>query len=260
MRLPKLANWLSEGDLEKYKQEAQQASAAQAKLQKLESELERCQKNLQQAEKELQQTKAQLQINQGFQIELGETQLKLRQLDEEAQSYKKELFDKQKQLSLTKSQLERAKKSLIISQDWLQYIKSPIVVKEINKTLPKEEFDTLWGFGIISPNADVELLTGALTVKGWVLGKRSKIDVLKVVCQSVKILETSTSIRRPKIAEQYPDIPAANQCGFEFSLSVAGIAKTVELNLEVVLEDSGVIPLCAIVVEPKPIESKGTQN
>ncbi len=260
MRLPKLANWLTEGDLEKYKQEAQQASMAQAKLQKLESELNRYQSNLQQAEKELQQVKAQLQINQGFQIELGETQLKLRKISDEAQSHKKELFEKQKQLSLTKSQLERAKKSLTRSQDWLQYIKSPFVVKEINKTLPKEEFDTLWGFGIISPKIDAEILAGALTVKGWVLGKRSKIDVLKVVCQSEQILETSTSIRRPKIAEQYPDIPAANQCGFEFSLSVAGITTTTELNLEALLEDSAVVPLCAIVVEPKSIESKGTQN
>ena len=41
LRLPKLANWLSEGDLEKYQAEAQQVVAAQAKMQKMESELEK---------------------------------------------------------------------------------------------------------------------------------------------------------------------------------------------------------------------------
>ncbi len=258
MRLPKLANWLSEGDLEKYQQKAQQASAAQAKLQKLESEQEKCQDNLKQTKKELEQTKAQLQINQGFQIELGETQLKLRKINDEAQSYKKQLFEQQKQLNLIQSQLSQAKQSITRSQNWTQYIQTPVRVVEIRKTLPKEQFDILWGFGIISPNVDFTIPTGALVVKGWVLGKKSQVEALQVIHQKEQILSTSVTVRRPKVAEQYPDIPNANQCGFEFSLSVAGIPAAVELNLEAVLSDSSVVPLCAIVVQSQPIESKDT--
>ena len=258
MRLPKLANWLSEGDLEKYRQKAQQASEAIAQLQKMESELTKCQNALKQAEKELAQAKAQLQINQGFQIELGETQLKLRKSSNEAQSFKKELFERQKQLNVLQSQLNQAKQSLSRSQNWTQYIKTPVKIVEIKKILPKENFDTLWGFGIISPKVNFVTNTGAILVKGWVLGKKSQVETLKVVYQAEQILETSVNLRRSGIAEQYPDIPTANQCGFEFCLSVVGIAEIAELKLEAVLQDLSVVPLCAIVLQPEAIESKDT--
>ena len=258
MRLPKLANWLSDGDLEKYQQQAEQASVDQSKLEKMESEVEKYQNSLQQTEKELEQVKAQLQINQGFQVELGETQLKLRVVNEEAQGYKKELFEQQKQLSVLQSQLNQAKQSLSLSQDWVKHIQTPIKIIDIKKTLPKEDFDSLWGFGIISPNVNFAIATGALVVKGWVLGKKSKVEQLNVVHQTQQILSTAVRIRRPQIAEQYPDIPTANKCGFEFSLSVAGIPGLVEVNLEAVLEDSSIVPLCAIILQPDLIESKDT--
>ena len=258
MRLPKLANWLSKGDLEKYQQEAQQASVAIAKLQKMESELTKSQNNLEQAKKELAQAKAQLQINQGFQIELGETQLKLRKSNNEAQGFKKELFERQKQLDVLKFQLSQAKQSLSRSQNWIQYIKTPVKIVEIKKTLPKENFDTLWGFGIISPKVNFITNTGAIAVKGWVLGKKSQVETLRVVCQKKQILETSVDLRRSGIAEQYPDIPTANKCGFEFCLSVAGISEKAKLELEAVLQDFSVVPLCAIILQPEAIESKDT--
>jgi hypothetical protein len=258
VRLPKLANWLSEGDLEKYQQKAQQASAAQAKLQKIESEQEELQKNFQQTKKELQQAKALLQINQGFQIELGETQLKLQKTEAQAQSYKKELFEQQKQFNLLQSELTKAKESLTRSQNWTQHIQTPIRVVDIKKTLPKQDFDTLWGFGIITPDPGLISTTGALIVKGWVLGKKSQVEVLRVISQTELILETPVKIRRPKIVEQYPDISTANKCGFEFSLSLAGIPETAELNLEAILQDQSVVPLCIIIVQPQLIESKDT--
>ena len=258
MRIPKLANWLSEGDLEKYQQKVQEASAAQAKLQKIEFELKDIKGNWQQTQKELEQAKAQLQINQGFQIELGETQLKLQKTDAEAQNYKKELFEQQKKLNLIQSQLAQAKQSLTRSQNWAQQIKTPVKVTEIRKTLPKQDFDTLWGFGIMTPNLEFVTTSGALVVKGWVLGKKAEVESLKVASQTDQILETPVKIRRPKIVEQYPDIPTANKCGFEFSLSVARIPTTVELNLEAVLTDKSIVPLCIIVIQSQPIESKST--
>ena len=258
MRLPKLANWLSEGDLEKYRQKAQQASATIAQMQKMESELTKCQNALKQAEKELAQAKAQLQINQGFQIELGETQLKLRKSNNEAQGFKKELFERQKQFNVLQSQLSQAKQLLSRSQDWKQYLKTPIKIKKIEKILPKENFDTLWGFGIISPKVDFVTNTGAIVVKGWVLGKKSQVKALKVVHQAEQILETSVTLRRPTIAEQYPDISTANKCGFEFCLSVVGISEATELKLNAVLQDLSIVPLCAIILQPEAFESQDT--
>lgn len=258
MRLIKLANWLSEGDLEKYQQQAQLASTAQAKLKKTESELNNLKSDLQQVQKELAQSNAQLQINQGFQQELGETQLRLQKTDIEIQRYKKQLFEQTKQLNSLQLQLKQAKQTVAKSQNWTEQIAAPIQVKEINKTLPKQDFDTLWGFGIATPQVGSQTIAGAAIVKGWVIGKKAKAISLQVTHQGETILESSINLRRTKIAEQYPDISSAGNSGFEFPLAVTGISTAVEFNLNAVLEDKTIVPLCAIIFEPLPIESKDT--
>ena len=258
MRLTKLANWLSEGDLARYQQQAQLASTVQAQLKKKESELNDLKRDFQEVQKELARSQAQLQINQGFQQELGETQLKLGQCDREAQRYKKELFEQTKSLNLLQTQLTQAQKTVARSQNWVEQIVTSIQVLDIKKTLPKSDFDTLWGFGIISPNIKSTSIAGAIFVQGWAIGKQAKAVTIRVIYDTEKILEVPIKLRRPQIAEQYPDIPSANKSGFEFPLSVAGISDVAEFNLEAVLEDRTVVPLCAITVQPSPTESKDT--
>lgn len=258
MRLLKLANWLSEGDLDKYKQKAQQAQQAQSKLDKIESELEQLRNDFQESQKELAQTKAQLQINQGFQLELGETQLKLQKTNAEIQHYKKELFEQQKQFNLTQSQFKQTQQALVRSQNWIEQIQTPIQIIDIKKTLPKQDFDTLWGFGIINPKVESMATAGSIMVKGWVLGKKSPAETLRVICQTENLLETPVKYSRPIVMQQYPDIPTANKSGFEFSIAVAGISTVTKLNLEAILEDQSIVPLCDIVLQPRIIESDET--
>ena len=258
MRLTKLANWLSEGDLARYQQQAQLASTVKAQLKKKESELNDLKQDFQEVQKELARSQAQLQINQGFQQELGETQLKLGKCDREVQRYKKELFEQTKRLNSLQTQLAQAQKTVARSQNWVEQIVTEIQVLNIKKTLPKSDFDTLWGFGITAPKIESTSIAGAIVVKGWAIGKQAQAVAISVTYENAKILEVPIELRRPKIAEQYPDIPSANQSGFEFPLSVAGISGAAEFNLEAVLEDKNVVPLCAIVFQPLPIESKGT--
>lgn len=258
MRLLKLANWLSEGDLDKYKQQAQQAQQNQAQFANLESELEKLKNAYQATQKELAQAKAQLQINQGFQIELGETQLRLKKIETEATGYKRELFEQTKELNLTRSQLQQAQQSLARLQNWTQQVKTPIQIKDISKTLPKQSFDTLWGFGIITPKVGSTTIGGAILVKGWVLGKKAQAQILRVISQTELLLETSVKDPRPMVMEQYPDIPTAKNSGFEFSLAVAGILSETQLNLEVVLADQTVLPLCVFTLTPQPMETNQT--
>ena len=255
MRLLKLANWLSEGDLDKYKKKAEQAQQAEAKLQTAKSELENLRNDLEKSQKETAQAKALLQINQGFQLELGETQLKLQKTDAEANRYKKTLFEQQKQLNLLQSQFKQAQQALARSQNWIQQTKTPIKIVDIQKTLPKHNFDTLWGFGIITPKVESMATAGSIMVKGWVLGKQSPAKILRVIYQTENLLETPVKYPRPIVVQQYPDIPKANKSGFEFSVAVAGLSSA-ELNLEAVLEDQSVVPLCAIVLESQPPQSE----
>ncbi len=261
MRLPKLANWFSDGDLEKYQQQAQQAQQVQAELQKAKSKLDKLELDFQKSAKELAQTKAQLQINQGFQIELGETQLKLQQAEAQIQRYKQELFEQQKQFSEKQSQFQQTQQALdqlAQSQDWLHQIKTPIQIIDIKKTLPKQEFETLWGFGIITPTVESTITTGAILVKGWVLGKKAPAKTVRVLYQTESLLETPVKLRRPAVIQQYPDIPLANQSGFEFSLAVAGISNEAELCLEAMLTDGSIVPLCNFVLKYQVIESNDT--
>lgn len=258
MRLTKLANWLSDGDLEKYQQQAQQT---QSQLQKAKSKLERLDRDLQQAQKELAQTQAQLQINQGFQIELGETQIKLRKVEAQIQSYKHKLFEQQKDFNQTQSQLQQTRQALIRltqAQDWLSQLKIPVKLVDIKKTLPKRDFEVLWGFGIITPKIKSEITTGAILVKGWVLGKKAQAQTLRVLSQNETVLETPVELRRPIVIQQYPDIPTASKSGFEFSLAVTGINQEKVLSLQALLEDRTIVPLCDFVLRPQTIESKNT--
>ena len=255
MRLLKLANWLSEGDLDKYKQKAQQVQQAKAQLKKTESELENLSNEFAQSQRDLAQTKALLQINQGFQLELGETQLKLQQSTADVQRFKKELFEQQKAFNLLQSQFKQAQQALARSQNWLQQIKTPIKVVDIQRNLPKNNFDTLWGFGILTPKVESMAIAGSIMVKGWVLGKQSPAKTLRVTYQSENLLEVPVKLRRPVVIQRYPDIPSANQSGFEFSLAVAGLS-TAEFNLEAVLSDQTVVPLCTIILKSEPWESE----
>lgn len=258
MRLQKLANWLSGGDLEQYKKQVEQAQKEQANRQKMKSEVEQIKSQLQQKDKELVQTQAQLQINQGFQIELGETQLMLQKADAERQKYKKDVFEQQKQLNLANSQLQQAQHSLAKSQDWLQSLEVAVQIANIQKTLPKQDFETLWGFGIISPEVNTSTECGVLLVKGWVLGKQAKAKMLKVSNQNNILLKTIVDKSRPKIMQRYPDISTAVNCGFEFALSISSITKTTKLSLEAVLEDETLVPLCEITLDPEQSELKST--
>lgn len=258
MKLLKLANWLSNGDLERYKQQAQQAQQEQSKLQQMESELTSLNAKLQETQKQLGQTQAQLQINQGFQIELGETQLRLQKVDGEAKLYKKALFEQQKQFNLTQSQLKHTQQALARSQNWLELLKTPIQIVDIQKTLPKQNFDTLWGFGIITPQPQSMSVAGAILVKGWVLGKKSTAKALRVIYQTDILLETPVKHSRPAVMQRYPDIPTANSSGFEFSISVAGIPESAKFKLEALLEDETIVPLCDFLLKSAQIELNDT--
>lgn len=252
MRLTKLANWLSQGDLEKYKDLSQQAQQASAKLTKMELELEKLRNAQQQSQKELAQAKAQLQINQGFQIELGETQLQLKKVETEAARYKKELFELKKEFNLNQSQLNQLHKT-IENQSWIQQLKTAIKVTDISKTLAKQNFALLWGFGINTPEVGLMITTGAILVKGWVLSKKAQAQTIRVLYEEEILLETSVKHPRPFVIQQYPDIPTAKNSGFEFTMAIALLTTITKLSLEVVLSDETIVPLCTITLEPQTI-------
>ncbi|MEL6494399.1 MAG: hypothetical protein AAFQ41_04650 [Cyanobacteria bacterium J06623_7] len=254
MKLKKLGNWFSDEEPEKNEPKDQPASPTNEALAKQQLKIDKLQENLQSTQKELAQAEAQLQIYQGFQIELGETQLRLQQNQVELQRYKKELFERQKQFSQLEGEHKSAQQTLAkISEgkDWLKQLGLPVRVVDIQKKIPKGDFETLWGFGIVTPKVDTMSAHGAILVRGWVLGKKSESQTVRVLYQGKILLDTEVNCRRLGVAQRYPDITAAANSGFEFSLAVAGIPAETELCLEAVLKDNTVIPLCNLLLTPE---------
>jgi hypothetical protein len=261
LKLSKLTNWFSDEDSEKNKLQEPAPQQADAKWEKMESTIEKLKQDLQVSQKKIAQAQAQLQIYQGFQIELGETQVKLQLAEAQLQRYKQELFAQQKQLSSLQVDYQSSQQTLAHmaeQKNWPTQLKTPIQVVDIQKTLPKQDFETLWGFGILSPTVDTILTTGAIFVRGWVLGKKSQSQSLRVLYQEKVLLETPVNLRRPAIAQQYPDISSAVQSGFEFPLGVMGITATTTINIEASLDDNTTVSLCNIVLKPQAIESNDT--
>lgn len=238
----KLSNWLSGGILDRYQR---QTELAKTKLQQTESELANLRIQLKQSQVELEQALAQLQINQGFQIELGETQIQLQQTKTQLQQCQAQLQQQQKQLQQSQTQLQQTKTKLVNSQDWLQQLQNPIQIVDV-KRLPPEDFDALWGFGIGSPTPNSQTIAGSTILKGWVLGKKSLATKVRIAYRGQTLTETPVEQPRPTITQYYPDIPAAANSGFETPFAVTAMGSEAELELQAVLEDGSIIPICVI--------------
>ena len=242
----KLSNWLSKGALYRYQR---QAELAKATLKENESTIENLNAQLKQDRIEIEQLNAQLQISQGFQVELGETQLKLRTAIAESEDCRQKLPAAEKESAQLKSQLQQAQQELSKSQNWLEQLKNPIRIVDIQKRLPKEDFESLWGFGVNRPDVNTITVAGAVNIQGWALGRKSPVTHIRISYQKQTIIETPANLSRPEITNRYPEIPKADKSGFEVAISVVGIPSEAELELQAILQDETVLPICAIFLE-----------
>lgn len=244
--LSKISNLLSGGALEKYRQ---QAELAKAQLKKNESELDELRTKTQRLQTEHDRLQAQVQIGQGFQAELGQTQLKLQKKQEELIHCQKQFFAVKSQLQKLETELATVKDKLVGHQDWLEQLQAKVEVVAIEKRLPKTEFDTLWGFGIATPKAQTVVVGGSLLIKGWVLGKRAKVNTVAIIYEGNTLFTIEVDQPRPPIAQQYPDIPKARDSGFETSLSIVAMPSEATLELKAMLEDDTSVAICAILLK-----------
>lgn len=241
----KLSDWLSSGALSRYQQ---QAELAKAKLKQQELTLEKLNAEIKQGRVDVEQLEAQLQISKGFQNELGETQLKLREAIAASENCRKELPATQQQLVVLQNKLQQVQQNLSKSQNWLEQLNNRIKVVDMQKRLPKQEFDSLWGFGVNSPEVNEITVAGSVMIKGWALGRKSPITHIRISCQQETIVETPVNLSRPEVTNKYPEIPKANKSGFEVAISLVGMPPEAELELNAILKDETVLPICAILL------------
>lgn len=235
----KLANWLSGGLLSKYQKESE---SSKSKLLQEQINVDNLKKQLQYTQKEAEQAKAQLLIAKGFQQELGEAQLKVRQL-----SYR--LFQYQEHFKQLKQKEQEPSSAIQVSStDWYQQLQQTVEVVEI-KRLPPQDFDSLWGFSIASPQAEVKIEGGSTILQGWVLGKKALATAIRINYQGETLVETPVNLPSPHVTQYYPDITAAGNCGFETSLSVVGMPESAKLEIQAVLENEDTVNLSTITLK-----------
>ena len=242
----KLSNWLSNGALLRNQK---QAELAKAKLKQQELTIENLNAQVKQGRIEVEQLVAQLQISQGFQVELGETQLRLREAIAASENCRKQLPIVQKQVAQLKNRLQQSQKNLSKSQNWLEQLNNKIKVVDIQKRLPKDKFDCLWGFGVNSPEVGAISIAGSVLIKGWALGRKSPVTHIRIDYQQKTIVETLVNLSRPQVTNRYPEIPKANKSGFEAAISVVTMPAEVELELKAVFQDKTILPICAILLK-----------
>ena len=236
----KLADFISGGLV---RQLQRKAESSKAKLEKIQIDIENLKKQLLYSKRENDQIKAQLLMAKGFHAELGETQLKLKETSEE-------LLKCQQQLKQKQAKIETSTTQDLRDEGWYQQLQRTVEVIEV-KRLPPGDFESLWGFGIASPQAETTIAGGSIIFQGWVLGKKALATNIRISYKDQVLLETPINLPSPGITQYYPDIASAGNSGFETSLSVVGIPDSAELEIQALLENQEIVNLSIISLQRK---------
>ena len=122
----------------------------------------------------------------------------------------------------------------------------------INTTLiscSQDNPEALWGFNL----EEVEQLntgnTVELMLKGWVLGKKSKVEVIEIIHNHVVVKQVFVNVSRPDVAEAYSSVRDAEMSGFETIVNLGELLDQGELLIQAVCSNKSYIPLKKIQFE-----------
>ena len=124
-----------------------------------------------------------------------------------------------------------------------QSLQESVVVSEISYC--HNESDLWWN--LESPSRDT-FNDDALTIKGWVVAKKSPAVAVEVMCQGRLLSQTPVDIEREDVAKAHP-FPGAEISGFSLNLKTVQLSPAVDLNLRTILKDGSYLPLAEVRFE-----------
>jgi hypothetical protein len=95
----------------------------------------------------------------------------------------------------------------------------------------------LAGCFIDSPKAGSEHDTYCLEVSGWVLGRSRTVTAVEVLVENAVLQTVPARQSRPDIGRAFPDVPAADSCGFRTRVNLVGVPPGFEMTLKAVFDD-----------------------
>ncbi len=122
----------------------------------------------------------------------------------------------------------------------------------INTTIiscSQDDPEALWGFNLeeveqLNTRNPVELM-----LKGWVLGKKSKVEVIEIIHNHVVVKQVFVNVPRPDVAEAYSSVRDAEMSGFETIVDIGELLDQGELLIQAVCSDKSFIPLKKVQFE-----------
>jgi hypothetical protein len=80
-------------------------------------------------------------------------------------------------------------------------------------------------------------------LKGWVLGKKSKVEVIEIIHNHVVVKQVFVNVPRPDVAEAYSSVRDAEMSGFETIVNIGELLDQGELLIQAVCSNKSCISL-----------------
>ncbi len=153
------------------------------------------------------------------------------------------------QFLLQANQLELQRKTQELEQAnyWLSKNPFPSRTLEITKSNNSQIKKLLTGCYLDSPQFPLTIESPMLSLKGWVIGKKSPAASIRIKCDNVLLGEAAINISRPDVAKAYNLTDGENK-GFQLDLNVMGIPPKTILTLEIGLRDRKFVEIACIEV------------
>ncbi len=112
--------------------------------------------------------------------------------------------------------------------------------------------DALWGFSLdgprVGPDAAPEgpIRAHAFDLRGWVLGRRARVEAVEVLYAGACLWRVPTDVRRRDVAESFPDAEGAEHSGFFVPVNSLSLPPEFELLVVAALSDGTRVELAEI--------------
>ncbi|MCF3591006.1 tetratricopeptide repeat protein [Planktothrix agardhii 1029] len=103
--------------------------------------------------------------------------------------------------------------------------------------------EALWGFNVEQAKQVNTSSTVELMLKGWVLGKKSKVEVIEIIYNHVIVKQVFVNFPRIDVAQAYSHLPDAKMSGFETIVDIGELVEQGELLIQAVCSNKSCIPL-----------------
>jgi hypothetical protein len=178
-------------------------------------------------------------------------------LDIELYQFAKQLFEEQQKLQALKifnesiphkypkQDIQQGKISQVHEEQFLD------ILEVLKFTATSRE--VLVDFSIDVPKQNTKVDPSSVIIGGWVVGKKSRVASVELICDGKVIQNTPVNEERPDVANVFPEVPSAETCGFTAEVKFIGMPSEAELLIQAVLEDESCVPLAVMGLLQKPL-------